>query len=80
MTDDKLSKINNVRRNISNLEHEIKQINKCLINGISYTTRLTIFENSIINVPESLVKMILQEILHKKEWQLKQLKKYFEEA
>ena len=80
MTDEKLQKLLGVKHKIRQLEHEIKQINKYLINGIKYTIRLEIFENTVVDVPMSLNKMILQEILYKKEWQLKQLKKYFEEA
>lgn len=80
MTNDKFDKLVNVKHNIKKLEYEIKQIKKCLINGILYPTKIEIFENTTVDVPNSLTLMIIQEILHKKEWQLKQLKKYFEEA
>ena len=83
MTNDKFDKLIDAKRNISNLTYEIEQLKKYLTNGTSCIIKITMFEfenTVVVDVPNSLVLMIFQEILHKKEWQLKQFKKYFEEA
>lgn len=81
MTKEKLEMLNNTDKCIDKLKNEIKSIEFIIKNRINATMTIDFptWEDKVL-IPDSLKKIIFNEILNKKQQQLKELEKYFEEA